>query len=111
MLRFERQAIAEVIYRAAFADVAAVEEIAGIKLEARLSSRDLQRATTGRFDYARRQYQRVCGNPAAIQHPIMIVAVAIADLGVVSVIYSRSDRGGRPEIERRALHGNDLTRR
>src|SRR5437764_7010037 len=59
MLRLQRQAITEMIDSAAFAGDAAIEEIAGIKLEARLGSGDLHRATTRWLDDARSEYQHI----------------------------------------------------
>src|SRR5438067_8545883 len=111
MLCLQCQPITEAIDGAAFAGDAAVEKIAGIKLQAWLGGGDLHRATTRGFDDARGEYQGVCGRAAAIQNEVVIVAVAVANLRVLSLIYSRSDRSWRPEVERRALHGCDLARR
>src|SRR4051812_35824533 len=110
MLGLERQTIAEPIHGAAFAGDGAVEEIAGIELQARLGGGDLHRATTRRLNDARGEDQRVRGRAVAVEHPVVIVAVAVPNLGVLSLVDSRSDRRRRTEIERRALHGRDLAR-
>src|SRR6185369_302923 len=111
MLRLERYSVAEMVDDTAFSNVAAVEEIAGVKLQARLGGGDLHRATTRWFDNAGSEYQRVRCRAAAVQNPVVIVAIAVANLDVLPVIYSLTDRVRCAEIERRALHGRDLTSR
>src|SRR5256714_1922620 len=111
MLCLERDTVAEVIDRAAFSRDTAVEKVPRIKLQAGLGGGDLHRPTTRWFDDVRSEYQRVRGRAATIQHPVVIVAVAVTNLGVLSLIYSLTDCVWCPEIERRALDGRDLTRR
>src|SRR2546423_15462528 len=111
MLCLERDTVPEVIDRAAFPRDTAVEKVPRIKLQAGLGGGDLHRAATRWFDDVRSEYQRVRSRAATVQYPIVIVAVAVMNLGVLSLIYSLADCVRCPEIERRALHGRDLTRR
>src|SRR3982751_6381816 len=111
MLRLQRQTITKAIDCPAFAGDGPIEEVTGVKLQARLSGGDVHRATACRLDDARREYQRVRRRAAAIEYPIVIVAVAVPNLGIRSLIYSRSDRCWRPEVERLTLHRFDLAGR
>src|SRR4051794_17311973 len=111
MLGLQGQTIAEPVHSAAFAGDGAVQEIAGIELQTWLGGRDLHRATTRRLDDSRRKKQRVCRGAVPIQHPVVVVAVAVANLGVLPLVDSRSDCRRRAEVEWRALHGRDLARR
>src|SRR5437868_10476642 len=91
MLCLQSQSIAEPIDAAAFARDAAVEEVAGIELNPGLRGVNLQRATARRFHYSRREHQRIGRRAVSIQHEVVIVAVAVADLGVLSLIDPRAD--------------------
>src|SRR5689334_16953988 len=111
MLGLERQTVTEVIHSTALSGDAAVEEVAGVELDAGLGGGDLHRAPTRRLDDARSEYERISRGVAAIQHEVVIVAVAVANLGVLSLIDSLANRVRRAEIERRALNGHDLAGR
>src|ERR1019366_7466751 len=90
MLRFHAEAVAELIGPAAFAGELAVEEVAGIELQPRLSGQDLQHATRGRFRHARHEAelpQRLIDDP--------VVVVTVAELKLLVVLTNARADGRR----------------
>src|SRR3954469_10315360 len=111
MLRLEREAIAESIDASLFARDSRVEEIPGVELHARFGRRDIQRTPTRRLHHVRSTNERIRRDAGAIQHEVVIVAVAVANLRIRLVIDARADRHWSPEIEWRACDGQNLARR
>src|SRR5436853_4044348 len=103
MLGLERETIAEMIDGAAFASDAAVQEVSGVELDSRLGGGNFHGATSRRLDDACREHQRIRSGPATIEHEVVVVSVAEANLGVLSLIDSLANRVWRPEIEGRPL--------
>src|SRR5664279_719684 len=107
MLCFHAEAIAELIDPAALARELAVEEVAGIKLQTRLSGEDLQHPASGRLIHAPHE--------AKLPHRLVddpIVVVAAAELKLLVVLAdARANGRWRPEVKRRALYRLQLTRR
>src|ERR1051325_10392626 len=82
VLCFQAKACAESIGFSAFTVNAAVEEIACVKLHARLRRRDFQNTPTLRLGYADYRPERP---GISVQHPVMVVTFAALDLLVVRV--------------------------
>lgn len=92
VLGFERQRSAAAVGFAALADQGAVEEITAVELDARFGRPNLHITPRSGFIDRSRQLQ-VMGAPAR-QHPIVVVAVAVAELFEIG-IEARPDRCGR----------------
>src|SRR5438270_11300678 len=99
MLGLERETIAEMIDGAAFASDAAVQEVSGVELDSRLGGGNFHCATSRRLDDACREHQCIRSGPAPIEHEVVVVSVAEADLGVLSLIDSPVYRVWCPEFE------------
>src|SRR5438034_8743942 len=106
MLRLEAQARAPAVHVPGLARDRAVEEIARVELQPRLSRRDVERAPARRLLEARRMQEAVA---IPIEDPVVIVAGREAQL-LVAGIDARADRRGVPEIERRAVDGCEIAR-
>ena len=107
VLGFERQRSAAAVGFAALADQGAVEEITAVELDARFGRPNLHITPRSGFIDRSRQLQ-VMGAPAR-QHPIVVVAVAVAELFEIG-IEARPDRCRTAEIHRRAGHRQDAAR-
>src|ERR1035441_1947785 len=107
MLRFHAEAVAELIDPTALARELAVEEVAGIKLQTRLSGEDLQHPPGGRLIHAPHEAKLP---HRFVDYPVVVVAAAELKLLVV-LADARTNGGGRAEVKRRALDRLQLTRR
>src|SRR5688572_8540335 len=103
MLRFERKPASSLIWTSGLAGQRAVEEIAGVELDARLGRRDLEHPSARWILHARRQHGLA---PLPIQHEIVVIAVARPDLRIAGGD-ARANRGRLPEVEGRAVHAGD----
>src|ERR1019366_789156 len=104
MLGFETEGRVLRIDLAALAGEGAVEEIAGVELNARLGGEHFHHAAGGGPFDARRESE---ARAFAIDHPIVVVAMAELELFVV-LVGARADGGGLGEIEGRAGDGLEL---
>src|SRR5437870_4982789 len=98
MLRLQAQRAAMLVDMARLARDRAVEEIAGVELQAGLRRRDIERSAALRIF----ELRGVTQPRVATQDPVMVVALAVLDLLVIRVD-ARADRGRLPEVERRAV--------
>ena len=103
VLGLERQRSAAAVGFAALAGQGAVEEITAVELNARFGRPNLHITPRSGFIDRSRQLQ-VMGAPAR-QHPIVVVAVAVAELFEIG-IEARPDRCRTAEIHRRAFDGH-----
>ena len=85
-----------------FACSGAVEEVAAIKLDARLGGQHIQDSAAGSFEYFGGHLQ--AASFTIFKHPIVIVSLPEFQL-LVFGIDPRADGGGFPEVKRRAGHG------
>src|SRR5271156_3336741 len=102
MLRLQTQPGAARVHLAAFAVDRSVQEIAGVKLQARLRGHYFKNAAADRLLDARGQAQS-----ASVQHPVVIVAMAELQLLVIG-FDSRTYASGFSKVERRAGDGAKL---
>src|SRR5437870_3277461 len=98
MLCLQTEAVALRVRAAGLSRDAAIEKIAGIKLQTRLGCRNVERASRGWLGHASCMNQARAG---AVQHEVVIVAAAEAQLFVI-LCDPRTDCRGSSEIERRA---------
>src|SRR6266511_3423069 len=103
VLGLQGQAVALPVGPAAGADQGPVQEVAGVELDARLVSEDLQDAPASRV-------RQPCGQlqpgAVAVEHPVVVVAAADEELRVAAAD-ARADPGGVGEVQRRAGHRGD----
>jgi hypothetical protein len=104
VLRFEAEAAA-----ARKAVARGIEVVAGVELDAGFGRGDVERPPARRIGDVRGRLKRPVARPA-VDHEVVVVAVAAADLLVVGVD-PRADRRRRPEVERRAGDRRDLAGR
>ena len=107
MLCLQAEGAAKVVRFAAFPLDRAVEEVAGIELNARLGCRDVER-TSGRWVY--NVYHLAQGSHFSVQDEVVVVTIASLDLLIIRTD-ALTDSMWLPEIERRTLHRPDLTSR
>src|ERR1035441_6040845 len=107
MLRFHAEAVAELIDPTALARELAVEEVAGIKLQTRLSGEARQHPPGGRLIHAPHEAKLP---HRFVDYPVVIVAAAELKLLVV-LADARANGRWRPEVKGRAVHRLQLTRR
>src|SRR5205807_7508567 len=81
------------------AEQRAVEAVTGVELDAGLGRGELHDAAGLRVVQARGQHRRAGGGPA--QHPVMVVAAAIDELGM-TIAEALADSARRAAVERRA---------
>src|SRR6266571_2914369 len=106
MLRLEAQRRAMSVDLPALSRDAAVEKVAGVELDAGLRGAHVERASTFRINETRRVDERHC---AAIDHPVVVVPVAVTQLRM-RLVDTRADGRGDTEIEWRSLDRRDLAR-
>jgi hypothetical protein len=98
MLRLERYSVPETIDSACFPGDAAVEKIAGIELQPWLGCENVQRSSRRRLRDMRREHQRIGGRSSAVENEVVIVAVAIPNLRVLTLVNARSDGFSGPKV-------------
>ena len=106
VLGLEADGGALVVHDALLAGDGAVEEVAAVDLDAGLVGEDLEVDAGGGAVKLRGGSVDVAGG---IQHPVVVIAVAVADLLVVGGD-AVADEVCRAEVERRAFHGSDFAR-
>ena len=106
MLRLEAKAVPPLVDVSLFARDGAVQEISRIKLDSGLSSGDFQHAPAGRFVHACSQREAVA---FAVNHPVVVVAVAQHELFVI-IVDARAHSRGLGEIERSSFDRSKFTR-
>lgn len=111
MMGLQRQSVAEAVDAPAFTGDAAVEEVPRIELQTRLGRENLERATGRRFGDSRRKCESTGRRARTIEHEVVIVSVAVADLRVRSLVDPRSDRRRGAKVEWCAFNACDLARR
>ena len=107
VLRLEAEPEPVAVHRTALAGDRAVEEVPRVELHARLRRRDVHDAAGGRLAHRDDAPERA---GVAVEHPVVVVALAVRDLLVLRVD-AGADRGGGAEVERRALHRPQLAGR
>src|ERR1700758_2859665 len=106
MLRLEAETVPPLVDVSLLSRDGAVQEISRIKLDSGLRGGDFQHAPAGRFIHACSQRKAVA---FAINHPVVVVAVAQHEL-FVTIIDARSHSRGLREIERRSFDRSKFTR-
>src|SRR4029450_6950261 len=104
VLGLEGEAVALAVGPAAGADDGAVEEVAGVELDAGLDGQDLEHPPAPRVLQPGRQLQ-----PGAVpvEHPVVVVAAAELQLLEAVVADALADPGRPGEVHRRAGHRVD----
>src|SRR5690242_10639304 len=100
MLCFQAQTEAMSVNLAALSCNSSVQKIAGIKLDTGLISQNLQHAPARGFVHLRPLHHFLT---FTVEHPIVVVAVALFDLIVVG-IYSCANGGGFAEVKWRSFN-------
>src|SRR5580698_7062405 len=107
MLRLQAESPMLCVGDAVTPDEAAIEEVAGIELDAGLRGFDRQLAAAHRISNDRCKAQN---SRLAVQHPVEVISLAALQLLVVGV-NTRADYLGLAEIHRRAGHRREFARR
>src|SRR5712675_1255233 len=102
MLRLEGQSVAVLIDVPCLAGDAAVEKVPGIELDPWLGRENVQRPPRRRLGDVRRVNQRVPTSIPAVEDEVVVVAAAVSNLRILSLINTCADLHGRPKIERSA---------
>src|SRR6185437_2969773 len=92
------------VHLAALSGNAAIQEVPGIELHARLITQDFQDPSAGRFI----DLSNLSQLAAAVEYPVVVVAVTLFYLIVVAIDAS-ADCGRLPEIKRGAFNGRQFT--
>jgi hypothetical protein len=106
VLGLHAKAVAEIVLFASLAPNGAVEEIAGIELQARFGGEHLQDTAAGGLSHAGQDGE--VSDPL-VKDPVVIVALSEAELFVV-LLNARTNGSGLTEVKGRILDGRQLTR-